>query len=111
MRVISASGRGALATRNEVNLRFVRDLNDIFSAGIGARAYESTRLAVVESETRFVQLNAQLIWRFSEAFSMQANYRHTVIDRSVAGESANSNRVTIWFNYEPNSRSNILFVR
>ena len=110
-RRVAASGRGSLSVRDEVNLRFTRDLTENFAAGIGARAYESTRLGLVENETRFVQLNAQVLWRLSSAFAVQANYRHTVIDRSTNGESANSNRVTLWFSYQPNSQSRISFIR
>ena len=106
-RTVSASGRGALTVRDEINLRFVRDLNDRFAAGLGARAYQSTRLGIIENETDYVQLHAQLLWRLSKAFSLQANYRYTVIDRSIIGESANANRFTLWFSYQPNSQSGI----
>lgn len=110
-RRIAASGRGALSARDEFNLRFTRDLTDKFSAGIGARAYESTRLGLVGNESKFVQLNAQVLWRLSSAFAVQANYRYTVLDRSTIGESANSNRFTVWFSYQPNSQSGISFYR
>lgn len=106
---VSASGRGQLVERNEVNLRFTRALNDKFSAGLGARAYQTTALGNIDNETNYVQLHAQLLWQISNAFSMRANYRHTVIDRAINGESANSNRFTLWFTYRPNSRSRITF--
>ena len=106
---ISASGRGQLAERNEVNLRFTRALNDKFSAGLGARAYQTTAFGNADIQTNYVQLHAQLLWQISTAFSMRANYRHTVIDREINGESANSNRFTLWFTYRPNSQPNITF--
>ena len=106
---ISASGRGQLAERNEVNLRFTRALNDKFSAGLGARAYQMTSLGNASNETNYVQLHAQLLWQISTAFSIRANYRYTVIDRAIAGESANSNRFTLWFTYRPKSQSHITF--
>jgi|GEM_PF-1432080 len=102
---VSASGRGQLVERNEVNLRFTRALNDKFSSGLGARVYQVTSLGNASNETNYVQLHAQLLWQISTAFSMRANYRYTVIDRAITGESANSNRFTLWFTYQPNSRS------
>jgi hypothetical protein len=106
---ISASGRGFLVKRNEVNLRFMRDLNDRFSAGLGARAYQTDTLADVTLETNYVQLHGQLLWQLSNAFSIRANYRYTVLERSRDGEGANSNRFTLWFTYQPNSRSRLSF--
>lgn len=104
---ISPSGRGRLAERDEVNLRITRDLTDKFAAGIGARGYRSRSVGrTIDNDVSFVQLNAQLLWRVSRAFSIQANYRYTIIDRSIVGESANSNRFTLWFSYEPNSQRN-----
>ncbi len=108
-RRISASGRGELVERNEVNLRFTRSLNDRFSAGLGARAYETKSLGQGNNDTNYVQLHAQLLWQISSAFSLRANYRYTVLDRSTNGESANSNRFTLWFSYQPYSRSEITF--
>ena len=108
-RRISASGRGELVERNEVNLRFTRSLNDKFSAGLGARAYETQSLGSIANDTNYVQLHAQLLWQMTDAFSLRANYRHTVIDRAVNGESADSNRLTLWFTYRPNARSQITF--
>ena len=108
-RRISASGRGELVERNEVNLRFTRALNDKFSAGLGARAYETQSLGSIANDTNYVQLHAQLLWQMTDAFSLRANYRHTVIDRAVNGESADSNRLTLWFTYRPNARSQITF--
>jgi len=102
-RLISASGTGFLSLRNEFNLRFTRDLTEKFSAGLGARAYETQTLSTSDDLRNYVQLHAQVLWRFSNAFSMQANYRHTVLDRAIIGESASSNRFTVWFSYHPNS--------
>lgn len=110
-RRVSASGRGRLVVRNEVNLRFTRDLNDKLAAGIGARAFRTESLTgnsnSSSNNTDYVQLNVQLLWRLSQTFSIQANYRYTVIDRSIVGESANSNRFTLWLSYQPNSRRKI----
>ena len=106
-RQISASGTGLLSVRNEFNLRFTRDLTEKFAAGLGARAYETQTLSTGDTIRNYVQLHAQILWRFSSAFSVQANYRHTVIDRAIIGESANSNRFTLWFSYQPNAKSEI----
>ena len=103
-RSISASGSGALATRDSVNLSFTRDLSDLITAGIGARVYATN--AIDETignfdERRYVQLRAQFIWHLSTEFSLETNYRYTFLDREVLLESANSNQVTVWLNYRP----------
>jgi hypothetical protein len=37
-------------------------------------------------------------------FAIEADYRYTVLDRTgQTGESANSNRVNLWFVYQPNT--------
>jgi hypothetical protein len=103
-RSISASGSGALATRDSVNLSFTRDLSDLITAGIGARVY--TTNAIDETigdfdERNYVQLRAQFIWHLSTEFSLETNYRYTFLDRELQLESANSNQVTVWLNYRP----------
>ena len=98
---IAPSGRGFLVSRDEFNLRFTRDLNDRFSAGLGVRAYTTNSVNEEFNEQDYVQLRGQVIWRLSQAFSMQADYRHTVINREIQGEGANSNRITVWLNYQP----------
>jgi hypothetical protein len=101
---ISASGRGTLSKRNEFNLRFSRDLNDRFTAGLGVRAYTLETVDGLSNEQDYVQLRGQLIWRISQTFSMQTDYRYTVLNREILGEGSNSNRITVWFTYQPNSQ-------
>jgi hypothetical protein len=101
---IAPSGRGELVRRDEVNLRFVRDLNDRFSSGIGVRAYSINSVAALaENEQQYVQLRGMVTWRVSRTFSIEADYRYTVLDREVIGEGANSNRITVWFSWRPNA--------
>jgi len=100
---VAPSGRGALTRRDEFNLRFTRDLNDRFSAGLGVRAYSTNSVDGSVNEQDYVQLRGQVIWRLSQSMSMQADYRYTVLDRKVLGEGANSNRITVWLTYQPNA--------
>jgi len=101
---VAPSGRGELITRNEFNLRFTRDLNDRFTAGLGVRAYTVDSVDGITNEQDYVQLRGQLIWRLTETFYIQTDYRHTVLNREFFGEGADSDRVTMWFTYQPNSR-------
>jgi hypothetical protein len=104
-RSISASGSGRLGARDSFNLNFRRDLNDRISAGLGVRAYITNPVdpsIVGFDERSYVQLRSQFTWRVTDVFSIDANYRYSFLDRENIGESANSNQVTIWFNYKPN---------
>jgi len=98
---VSPSGRGQLSTRDEFNLRFSRTLNDRFRAGLGARAYSVTSVDNQANKQDYVQLRGELIWRLTQTISMEANYRHTVLNRESLGEGADSNRITLWFTYQP----------
>mgnify|MGYP001224531636 CR=1 FL=1 len=104
---IAASGRGGLRRRSEVNLSLARDLNDKISAGIGFRAYTIDVIEGAAKEQDYVQLRGQFVWRMTPALSIQANYIHTLLDRRDLGESANSNRFTLWFSYQPTPRGRL----
>jgi hypothetical protein len=99
---VNASGRGFLTGRDEIHLRFTRYLNDRVSVGLGARAYSDSTISGVAATQDYVQLRGQVVWRFSRSFSMQADYRHTVIDRGSLQGAADSNRFTVWFSWQPN---------
>ena len=99
---VNASGRGSLTSRDELNLRFSRDLNDRVTVGLGARAYKTETVSGIVNTQDFVQIRGQVVWRMSRAFSMQADYRHTVIDRGLIDGAADSNRFTLWLSYQPN---------
>jgi hypothetical protein len=99
---VNATGRGSLTTRDELNLRFSRDLNDRVTVGLGARAYKTETVSGFLNTQDFVQIRGQVVWRISRAFSMQADYRHTVIDRGLIDGAADSNRFTLWLSYQPN---------
>lgn len=98
---VNATGRGTLTSRDEINLRFARDLNDRVTIGLGARAYKSDTVSGVGLTQDFVQIRGQVVWRISRIFSMQADYRHTVIDRGTIDGAADSNRFTLWLSYQP----------
>lgn len=99
---VNATGRGDLTKRDELILRLTRDLNDRFSAGIGVRAYNDTTISGTANEQTYVQLRGQVVWRLTRSLFIQADYRNTVLDRDVSGEAADSNRITVWFTYQPN---------
>lgn len=98
---INATGRGILTKRDEINLRFRRDLNELFSAGLGLRAYTDSTISGLPLEQDYVQLRGQVVWRLSRVFSIQMDYRHTVLRRAILEGAADSNRLTVWFSYQP----------
>ena len=99
---VNATGRGELTRRNELNLRFTRDLNERFSAGLGVRAYVDETVSGPAREQTYVQLRGQVVWRISRSFFFQGDYRHTAIDRDIDEGAADSNRITLWLSYRPN---------
>jgi hypothetical protein len=98
---VNGTGRGLLTRRNELNLRFSRDLTDRFSAGLGVRGYSDNTISGSAREQNYIQLRGQVVWRLSRSFSLQGDYRHTVIDRDTIEGAADSNRLTIWLSYQP----------
>ncbi len=101
-RRVNASGRGVLTARDEINLRFTRDLNERVSVGLGARAYTTDTITGTANTSDYVQIRGQVVWRISRTFSMQADYRHVVIDREQFDGAADSTRFTIWLSWQPN---------
>jgi hypothetical protein len=104
-RSVSASGSGKLSTRDSLNLNLSRRLNERVTAGLGVRAYQTNSLidGVTDEGRNYVQLRAQFVWNFTSSFASEVNYRYTFQKRDALEESANSNQVTIWFVYRPNS--------
>lgn len=99
---VAASGRGSLTERDEINLRFTRDLTDKVTVGLGARAYSLNTISGLANSQDYVQIRGQAVWRITRSFSMQADYRHTVIDRGGIEGAADSNRLTLWLSWQPN---------
>jgi len=103
-RSVNASGSGQLGARDSINFSFSRELNDKITAGLGARIYSTKAVnetAAAFDDRDYVQLRSQFTWNLSEVFSVQAEYRYTVLDRELLGESSNSNEVTLWLSYQP----------
>ena len=103
-RTVSASGAGQLGSRDSINFNFTRDLSDKVSAGLGARVYATNAVndtAQNFDDQDYVQLRSQFTWNVTEVFSIEANYRYTILDRETRGESSNSNEITLWFSYQP----------
>ncbi len=99
---VNSSGQGVLTRRDEINLRFTRSLTETFSAGLGVRAYANETIAGTALEQDYVQLRGQISWQLTRAFSIQADYRHTIIDRDIVEGAADSNQFTFWLSYQPN---------
>lgn len=103
-RSVNASGAGRLTVRDSLNLNFKRRLNEKISAGLGVRAYQSTGASGFTSieDRNHIQFQSTFVWYLSTSFVIEADYRYTVLDRSAAlGERSNSNRVGLWFVYQP----------
>jgi len=105
-RVITGGGGGSLTARDMINLNFRRRLSDRISAGIGVRAYTTTALeegTFTIDERDYLQLRGQFTWFLSQAFSLETNYSYTILNRQLLGESANSNNITVFLSWRPNS--------
>jgi len=105
-RAVTANGTGAVEVRDTINVNFNRRLSERIAAGFGVRAYHAEPVGRENSllERNYVQLQTLFTWYLSEAFVIEADYRYTVLDRSNAiGERSNSNRVGLWFVYQPNT--------
>jgi hypothetical protein len=103
-RSITATGAGRLSIRDSVNLNFRRRLTERIVAGLGVRAYQSrgTTEAAAIDDRNYIQLQASFLWYLSTSFAIETQYRYTVLDRSdVFGERSNSNRLNLWFTYQP----------
>jgi hypothetical protein len=109
-RSVNGGGAGTVSVRDSLNLNFRRRLNERISAGLGVRAYKTKGVSgTFSNEDRdYVQLQSTLAWYLTKSFVIEADYRYTVIDRSEVLEgSANSNRVTLWFTYQPKTTPKI----
>jgi hypothetical protein len=101
-RRVNASGRGVLTSRDEINLRFTRDLTERVSVGLAARAYTTDTISGISNSQDYIQIRGQVVWRISKSFSMQADYRHVVIDREQFDGAADTTRFTLWLSWQPN---------
>jgi len=113
-RVLVGSGLGGISIRDSLFLNFTRQLNEKISAGLGVRAYHDEGLSDTSRLDRdYVQLRSVFIWHLSRAFSLEVDYSYTMLNREglLAGERANSNRVTLWFVYQPNRVSDLKDLR
>lgn len=104
-RSVTSSGRGGMSSRDAVNLNFTRLLGERFEAGVGVRAYSSKPISVLPGDDSFgrdyLQLTALFAWNITRTFAFRTQYRYTVVDREILGESANSNQVMVWFEFRP----------
>lgn len=105
-RSVSASGSGTLSKRDSINVNLRRRLSEKISAGIGVRAYKSRGFGgpISDDDRNYMQLQANFRWYLSRSFFVETDYRYTVYDRSsTVGERANSNRINLWFTFQPNT--------
>lgn len=105
-RSIQASGAAIPLVRDDFFLNFRRQLSERVSASLGARVYQSQILASDSDDSRdYIQLRGSFGWKLTPAFSVEFDYRHTIINRGIIiGERADSNRVSIWFVYRGDAR-------
>jgi hypothetical protein len=55
-------------------------------------------------DRNYVQLHASVLWYLVPTFTIETEYRYTVLDRLGAiSEGSNSNRVNLWFTWQPNT--------
>jgi hypothetical protein len=102
-RAVVGSGLGTLTIRDSLYFQFTRSLNERISAALGIRAYHDEGLSDSSNLDRdYIQLRSTFSWYFSRAFSLEFDYRYTVINRENFGERSNSNQVVLWFVYQPN---------
>ncbi|MGI9199778.1 MAG: hypothetical protein ACR2QL_01870 [Woeseiaceae bacterium] len=105
-RFIQASGTTSLAIRDQISVNFRRRLSEKISAGLGARAYKSRGFGDGSSidDRNYVQLHASVRWYLVPTFTIETDYRYTVLDRLGAiSEGSNANRVNLWFTWRPNT--------
>ena len=103
-RVIAGGGGGSLTARDMININFTRRLSDRISAGLGVRAYTTTALeegAFTIDERDYLQLRARFVWDLSKTLALEADYRYTILDRELIGESANSNNIILALRWRP----------
>jgi len=104
-RSVNATGAGQVSVRDQVNVNFTRRLSEKISMGLGIRAYQTRGIgdaASIVDDREYLQLRTQLIWYLSPKFSIEADYRYTILDRGVLFDGrANSNHINLWFNYQP----------
>jgi len=102
-RAVVGSGLGTLTIRDSLYFQFTRSLNERISAALGIRAYHDEGLSDSSNLDRdYIQLRSVFSWYLSKAFSLEFDYRYTVINRENFGERSNSNNVRLWFVYQPN---------
>lgn len=107
-RSANGNGGGRVSIRDQLNVNFSRRLTEKISVGLGVRAYQTESIGDVVSsiiDREQVQLRAETRWFVNNTFSIEASYNYTVLDRGAALDGrANSNRINLWFVYQPNRR-------
>lgn len=109
-RSAGASGSGAVSVRDAFSLNFDRRLNERIGAGLGVRVEQTEAAGGVVSidDRNYFQIQGRFKWYLSRSFVAETEYSYTISDFSdspgigtIAGERANSNRVSIWLIYQP----------
>jgi len=109
-RDVTAGGSGRLSAKDSINLSLRKRFTERVSGGLGVRAYQTSGLgdeAVTFEERDYTQFYAEFGVALSRAFSLQADYRYSHLDRSeTVGEgSADSNSIILWLVYRPTAIS------
>ena len=107
-RSVNSDGGGRLTLRDSFNLSVKNQFSERLEGGLGVRVYTTDQLSSdigTFEERDYAQLRAQMTYALSRAFSVQADYRYTYIDRSTVSGSGKSNSIILWLTWQPNARA------
>lgn len=103
-RNVAASGSGKVSARDTLNFNLKKQFTERVSAGLGVRAYKTDGIgdqAVTVEDRDQLEFRAEFAVALSRAFSVEADLRHTQLERSGAEGSADSNSIILWLVYKP----------
>jgi hypothetical protein len=96
---------GTVVIRNELIARWQRDLSATVRGGLALRAIDSEALSVVTAEREYGRAELTIDWSFTEVWSLVGAYEHSYWRNAGLDTRANSNAITIGFNFRGKARS------
>lgn len=103
-RNVAAGGTGRVTARDTLNLNVKKQFTERVAGGIALRAYQTDGLGnqpVTFEERDQREAAAKLEIALSRAFSLEAEYSYTRLDRTNVEGTADSNNVFLWLVYKP----------
>src|SRR5690606_5544560 len=88
-RLLNPNAVGFLVERNELRLRFTRQLSQRLRAGFGFRAMETGALDREESDREYIRADFDIEWAFSPSWAFAARYG--AIDQTFSGDRLDGN--------------------